>query len=337
MNASPQKSPFSPPAIQNQLLEECLEMAKHALTIGRAVSPSMLQGLQAAAMAAPHEGAGAPRLLKADDLKRLAFTHSQLSRLVAPATPQTLLLLSHSARSRFSFLGPIPFVRRMMLASICCLLLFIGLSLINYVNDPAESDIFNSEGLPLLLNELFFMAAAGLGASFAALFEASRYIGCCSFEAKFEATYWIKFFLGLIAGLILVTLIPINASGGTPEVARPTLAMLGGFSATAVHRMISRMVETIESLVRGDTKALLASQESATKARALEEVTQSRMKLAAKLMSLQQKLAGGSQEQARAKLDGFVASLFSGMEGEEGWGATSESDDSAQEPLIKEE
>jgi hypothetical protein len=289
-----------------------MEMTRHALSNGRALPAAILHSLQSAALAVePPEGSGPPRVLSPDELKGLTQAHNHLARVVAPATPQTLLLLKQNAQSVFSFLGPLPFVRRMMLATICCLVLFIGLSLNEYVNVPDEGDIFKGEGVPLLLNELFFMAAAGLGASFAALFEASRYIADCSFEERFEATYWIKFFLGLVAGLILVTLVPIQVSQGMSEVTRPTLAMLGGFSATAVYRMITRLVETVESLVRGDNKELLASRERAAKARATEEAVQHRMKLASKLVTLQQQLGASDQEQVRAQLSQFVRSLMS--------------------------
>ena len=110
-----------PLSLQEQLLQDCQDMARHALSIGRAVPPAMLQGL--------HAAASAPPKLAPSDLKKLAATHSHLSRLIAPATPETLSLMHKDARSKFRFLGPLPFVRRMILASLCCLAVFIGLRL----------------------------------------------------------------------------------------------------------------------------------------------------------------------------------------------------------------
>ena len=56
-------------------------------------------------------------------------------------------------------------------------------------------------GHVLLYNLLFLIAAAGLGASFQALFQANRYVVAGTFDPKYESSYWIRFVLGLIAGL----------------------------------------------------------------------------------------------------------------------------------------
>lgn len=318
--STPAKDSRSPLlTIQSQLLRECTEMTEYCLSTGRGVPPSVLQSIQAAAVSAePRPEDTSPRVLDAEELKGLAAAHNQLLRLVAPATPQALNLLSRGSQSRLSFLGPFPFIQRMMLAAIVCSFLFILFSLSEWVNDAGNGDILHSSGLPLLLNEAFFMAAAGMGASFAALFTASRYIADRCFEPRFEVTYWISFFLGLIAGLILVTLLPVDADDGN-GFARPTMAMLGGFSASAVYRILTRMVDTVESLVRGDNKELLARKEGAAKALATEEISQNRMKLVAGLVSLQQQLAGASPEQMQRQLDGFVSSLVSGLESGEPW------------------
>ena len=66
--------------------------------------------------------------------------------------------------------------------------------------------------------------------------------------------------------------------------------MLGGFSAAVVYRIINRLVETLESLVRGETGEIMASREEAAKFRADQRSTQNRLQLAANLTSLQQSL-----------------------------------------------
>jgi len=304
-------------------------MAEYCLSTGRSIPPSLLQNIQAAAE--QHQETHPPRALDSEELKKLATAHNQLVRLVAPATPQALKLLSQGSNSRLSFLGPFPFIQRMMLAAISCSLLFILFSLSEAINNSGNGDILTSSGLPLLINEIFFMAAAGMGASFAALFDASRYIADRCFEPRFEVTYWIKFFLGLIAGLILVTLLPVDANAGN-GFARPTLAMLGGFSASAVYRILTRMVDTVESLVRGDNKELLARKEGAAKALATEEIAQSRVKLVAGLVSLQQQLAGADHAQVQRQLDRFVGSLVSGLENGEPWSLPQAGEVGTQKP-----
>ena len=118
------------------------------------------------------------------------------------------------------------------------------------------------------------MTEPGLGACFAGLFQANRYIANNTFDPKFESSYWIRIVLGLMAGIILAELIPLNLlsesgtsgseSGGSSSIAalgKPVLALLGGFSAAAVYRIIARIVDALESLVRGDTKDAMAARD----------------------------------------------------------------------------
>ena len=119
--------------------------------------------------------------------------------------------------------------------------------------------MFESNGIPLLLNLLFLLTAAGLGACFAALFQANRYIADCTFDTKFESSYWIRLILGLMAGLILSQMIPLSEGSNAIAVTKPTLAMLGGFSAAVVYRIMHRLVEAVESLVKGETRDIAAA------------------------------------------------------------------------------
>ncbi len=149
---------------------------------------------------------------------------------------------------------------------------------------------------------MFLLAAAGLGASFAALFLVNRYIAEASYDPKFEASYWIKFALGLISGIILAQLVPIGemtVEAGAPEtgigrLAKPVLALLGGFSSALVYRILNRMVAAVETLVRGETREIVAAQELAAKARLAEHDARSRMETISRLVALQQQLADGA-------------------------------------------
>ena len=61
----------------------------------------------------------------ARDLKGIAAVHGQLTRLVAPATPNGIALMSEINGQGFSILGPIPLVRGMMLFVVLCLATYI--------------------------------------------------------------------------------------------------------------------------------------------------------------------------------------------------------------------
>lgn len=122
--------------------------------------------------------------------------------------------------------------------------------------DNLALSIYDLHGKVMWYNLLFLLASAGIGASFAALFEMRSYVTKRNFDTVYTTDYWIRFFLGLVSGLILAELIPVRQlSADTNSIivnmARPVLAMLGGFSVQAVYRILQRIVHTLETLVQG--------------------------------------------------------------------------------------
>lgn len=322
--------------LYGQLLRECVGMAKFTLSGGKAIPAAMAETIEAATEtleqerksvasdskapgSGPVEGttegadASPQRAVPSSrnpGIRKLVAVHAGLSQIVAPATPHAILLLaSHVLGSSYlSFLGPVTMVRRMMLAAFASLALFMGMALFPEVTGDISFQDASYE--KLLLNLLFLLAAAGLGASFAALFLVNRFIAQSNYDPQFEASYWIKFALGLIAGIILAQLVPIGEVGsavatssgaaesaqhtGIGRLAKPTLAMLGGFSSALVYRILNRMVAAVETLVRGETREIVAAQEQAAKARLAEQDARSRMETISRLVALQQQLADGA-------------------------------------------
>lgn len=102
-------------------------------------------------------------------------------------------------------------------------------------------------------------------------------------------------------------------SDGMGVLAIPTLAMLGGFSAAVVYRILNRLVETLESLVRGETHEIMAARDEAakTKASADQQAIQNRLQLATNLTSLQQLINSTDDiETVRAKLGQALNNLI---------------------------
>src|SRR5215218_5972866 len=150
-----------------------------------------------------------------------------------------------------------------------------------------------------------------MGASFAMLMQVSGYVVKRNYDPKYEPSYWIKFFLGIMAGFILVTLVPVDGvQDKTLSLAQPTVAMLGGFSASAVFRILTRLVEAVESLFRGDTKDQIDRRVS-------EETSQARIGFAAQVVRLQQEVSTGADPAAlTARLREMLGALVpeSGLE-----------------------
>lgn len=194
---------------------------------------------------------------KALDITLLSTVHDQLSTLIAPSTPRAIMLIDpiFAKPSRFNWISTVPLLRRLMLVAFFSLVSFILLALSPYVS-PTGGDIFTTDGLPLLVNLAFFVSAASLGACFSALFQANEYIVSGVFDPKFETSYWIRLLVGIMAGLILASLIPLDPKA-LNGLGKPTLSLLGGFSASLVHRILNLFVGAIEGIVKRMASAML--------------------------------------------------------------------------------
>tara|TARA_Y100001960_G_scaffold286801_3_gene324386 strand:- start:362 stop:952 length:591 start_codon:yes stop_codon:yes gene_type:complete len=125
------------------------------------------------------------------------------------------------------------------------------------------ASMFDMEGARLLYVQAILLASAAIGASFSALFKANSYVTAGCFDAKYESSYWVRFVVGLISGIILTQLIPINLDavaktaeqstgmgGGMSHAAlKITMALVGGFSANLVYTILDRIVDTAQSFI----------------------------------------------------------------------------------------
>jgi hypothetical protein len=186
---------------------------------------------------------------------------------------------------------------------------FVALSTTTYVN-TTSGDILTTTGLSLLVNELFFLAAGGLGAAFSALFTAYRYIADGTYDPKYESTYWLRFILGLMAGLLLPALVPLTSEGETGAVTRPLLALLGGFSASVLYRVLERLVTTVETLVRTDPRQIRSAEQEVMAARTSEQAAIERMALVGDLKRLQDQARAGGDGQLADRIADVVAGLL---------------------------
>jgi len=236
---------------------ECEVMVKHAFAKGVNVPLKVIKTLQQQKHNHDHE-------VKAE---KLTFVHNNLAELVAPAKPETILLMADETEkgSIFLFLGRVPLIRKMMLVAIASLTALISLSLSQYINNEnMVTSMFDMEGTRLLYVQTILLAAAAIGASFSALFKANAYVTAGSYDPKYESSYWVRFVVGLIAGIILTQLIPVNldavaeaagnasgtsASGVSHAALRITMALVGGFSAHLVYTILDRIVETVSSFI----------------------------------------------------------------------------------------
>jgi hypothetical protein len=315
-------------SLEEQMVLECMAMAKFALASGKKVPAMVIRTIIAFG-----DGKMEQRLnfeisnLSKKDLNikhirenrtisSLTNAHQILSRIVEPAKPRSILLLQTEAATNnpLLFLGQVPLVRRMMVTAIFFLIMFVAVCLSPDVNsENVRKGILDSSGIPLLLTVLLYISAAGLGACFSSLFKANKFIVKGTFDPKYETSYWIRFILGIIAGLILALLIPINITDKTTSdvlFTKPLLSMLGGFSSNLVYNILNRLVETIGSLVKGNAEAQIETREQALKVSLHEDHNERRFKLASDIMKLQQQIGSkDSPESIKTKLSALLEDL----------------------------
>lgn len=311
--------PMRPPAgraglaeVRLQLLAESEAMLRHAFGSGLQVPPGVVE------IAAQVEGCGVPGAtgpaLRDQPLEALAQLHAQLARLVAPATPRTIHLLDADPErgSLWSVLGPLPNVRRLTAGAALSTGAFVLISLAPQIDHTAmKSDIYTLDSLPLLVTLCFLLASAAIGSTFHALFTAQGFVAEGTYDPRYDASYWIRIGLGIVAGLLLSVLVPISPTAETSSLTKPLLALLGGFSAGLVYRVLMRLVDTVESLFKGDQKELQRRQEEVHRANAQRATAQTRVDLAEQLIGLRDEVAkGASPERLNEKLSAVLNDLL---------------------------
>ncbi len=326
-------------SLQAQVLAECQAMARYAFTTGLKVPGPLFEKLENLAAQITRRQVSRDGevvtvdndMSDVDDMptvgiviatskttgavgRQLAQVHARLADLVAPARPRTILLLAEEKEKAnpFYFLGEVPLIRRLMFISIISLIGLISVSLSSAVDgNPKSFSLLENQGTSLLLNQLFLLTAASLGASFANLIQTQRYIKDGTFDPKYESSYWVRYVLGLMAGLILAVLVPVDellggaaaalpidpdagdaaGPGGVLQgLGKPTLAMFGGYSSAMVYRVLNKIIAAFESIVKGDAEAAVAARENEARARLAHQAIENRVGLAAQLSELQMKL-----------------------------------------------
>ncbi len=317
--------------IREKALSECLAMAEHAMANGKQVSPAVmqvveklqtyeLQGLhpndpvvntRAAAYVATSNNEDETALMA-----QLAYVHNELSQSVLPATPESVrkLQIERNSGGILRGLGQVSLVRKMNAIVIICLLLFVWL----FASDRVDSKSITGNILdyPLwdfIYNQTFLISMAALGACFFGLFEAYKYLTDGTYDSKYESIYWIRFTLGLVSGIVLALFLEPVLFGleNTPDsmklFTKPILAFLGGFSARVVYRILTRLVESLETFVDGSAKDVIEAREKMARVKLDQEIdkmrqthsanmSQDKLNMAMRLMQAKEQLAQGMSQ-----------------------------------------
>lgn len=170
--------------------------------------------------------------------------------------------------------------------------------------------VYAMQGIELLTVMLFLMSAAALGACFNALFTAHHYISDGTYDTRFDSSYWMRIGLGVISGLLMAELIPVDellqsedqSKIKAVDLGKPMLALLGGFSANLVYTVLQRVVQTIQSLFQPAPVEARDAAERDMRSRIDQQVARSRMDSAGTLLTLQDAIAKGTDKDQLAAI-----------------------------------
>lgn len=216
-------------------------MLRFALSEGQLVPDALARQL-AALDTEPHAIA----------LDQIIAAHNGMASLVAPSCPRAIAHLEREAQrsSLLHLFGPVPVVRQLVWG---VLLFLAGLvHLTTYRQVDGTIDWQRHAGTTVLLQMLFLLASAGLGATFAGLYTATKYVKRLAFDPRYAPAYRNDVVLGMASGMILALLLAGRLEGtDLQKVGASTIAFVGGYSSSLVATILRTLVDAVESRVRG--------------------------------------------------------------------------------------
>lgn len=250
-------------------------------------------------------------------VRKLTRVHRHLSEVVAPATPASIRI-TLAAGSFSEAVKELPLLAGMLILGAVCSAMLLGAP--QLAPFLGRTGWFDADLARLMGDTALYLGASGTGAAFYALFTMHSYVKKGTFEPKYTIVYWTRFFLGVMAGVVLVfTLDAWDYFGqGTGDVTatasfpinRALTALLGGYSADAVNRILSRMVDMMVALVRGDSRSRLEEVEQAQRAKLRAQGVKLALGHARDLMALRAALPSDTPAAVLELLDRRIASAM---------------------------
>ncbi len=281
-----------------ELWAQCFSMAQFAMERGKTPDAHDLATIQR------YAGITWDRY----NLKRmteLTEAHKHLSRLVSPALPKTIVLLSKfnldieektskkKTEESFTWLGNVQVARMMLGLALALLPVFIGLALYKGTSLNSPTDLVQGGFLDKAATATYLIVASALGASFAALFKVRKYVERLNYDDQYESSYWVRFILGMVAGLLLSvllsTLLPTSDDTQEFRITLPILALIGGFSSDLVYRILKRLIDAVETLIEGSASEVNEAEKQRSEARLREQEAEAKQHLDDELREGRQK------------------------------------------------
>jgi hypothetical protein len=149
------------------------------------------------------------------------------------------------------------------------LFILLGVALSEEVNAVNMSKtMLTLAGYPLFIKEAYLFSAASLGSSFQNLQRINVVISDGTYDPKFQSTYWARWAMGVISGILISQLIYVflmkaqtTGAADLPVTwGQPLLALLGGYSVDLVHGILTHTINTLDSFFRGSRDGAVDNQ-----------------------------------------------------------------------------
>lgn len=190
------------------------------------------------------------------DINELLLIHSELSTIISPATPKSILYLDQIDSSSLSIkkgqhLYKIPIVKKLIITSIILLTIFICAAISPYVNKATlHGSIETGTGLAEFIDLLFIGATAGLGTIFCLFNTVINSIKDGSIVEEDNSYNVMLIILGVISGLFLSQVVNIEALNSIDgnKLDNVFLAFIGGFSAETFRSILETILKKVNAV-----------------------------------------------------------------------------------------
>jgi hypothetical protein len=230
----------------------------------------------------------------------LAFeVHGILSQLVKPATPESLeASVPRKGWARIVW----PRVTDILIATTFVAVAIIAVGTVLKLTWP------NAQ-------QLAFLGAALLGASFSGLFTAYKFVQNRTFDPASGSSYMVRVVLGTVSGLILANIGSsfISSNGGTLAALGPgALALVGGYSADAVNLILERIADTLVTTVRGSADDAIKAKQAQLEAQSKTTDFEQRQ---ATVVALSDMLKNATDDTLKTNLQNLMTAVGQGNVG----------------------
>lgn len=185
------------------------------------------------------------------DSNAVINNYNSLVATIAPATVQSISYINSQIieNDRPKSWYRIPLFAKCLTLALISLLILISISLSPTVNqDNLAEGLLASSGFTLLYNLLFILSASMLGVMFFLLKTISTKIKNYTLLPVDGIELNATILIGLISGFIISELFTFTTTtiGGSIEVNKMTLALLGGFSSDAIFTILQGIVNKVK-------------------------------------------------------------------------------------------